>query len=96
MELQLSGSVSLLERLEEFATEHFAENPFWEKETRIARADPACVIPRQAAGGNHTVNMGMMLEFLIPGMEDTEEADLGTKMFGIGGNLDQGLAAATE
>jgi hypothetical protein len=32
----------------------------------------------------------------IPGLEDTEEADLGAEMLGIGGNFDQCFRAAAE
>lgn len=57
---------------------------------------PVRVIRRQATGGHHAVNVGMMLQLLVPGVQDTEEADLGTEMLGVRGNFDQGLGAATE
>jgi hypothetical protein len=38
------------------------------------------VIRREAAGGQHAVDMGMKLQALIPAMEHAEEADLGTEM----------------
>ena len=34
----------------------------------------------QTASGNYTVNMRMMLQSLVPGMEHAEEADLGAEM----------------
>ena len=37
----------------------------------------------ESAGGNDTVDMGMKLEFLVPGMEHAEEADLGPEMGGV-------------
>src|SRR6266850_8517183 len=40
--------------------------------------------------------MGMMLEFLVPGMQDTEESDFSAEMLGIPGDLDQGLGAVAE
>jgi hypothetical protein len=46
VELELSGSVSLLERFEELATENFAEHSLREKKARISRAYPAGVIAR--------------------------------------------------
>jgi hypothetical protein len=42
------------------------------------------------------MNMGMRLEFLIPGMEDAEEPDLGAKALGIAGDFDQRLGAGPE
>jgi hypothetical protein len=49
VELELSGSVSLLERFEKLAAEDFAENRFRKKEAVIAGAHPVRVIARQAA-----------------------------------------------
>ena len=61
MELELSGCISLLERGDEFPTEELAENPYGEKKLVLAGAHPVGVIPRQAAGGDDAVNVGMML-----------------------------------
>jgi hypothetical protein len=44
VELELSGSVSLLERFEELAAEDFAEDRFWKKEAFVSRAHPMGVI----------------------------------------------------
>ena len=96
VELELSRSVSLLDGFQELAAENFAENPLWEKEAGISRADPAGVIARQAAGGHDAVNVGMMLQLLIPGVEDAEEANLGAETLGVRGNFDQCLCAAAE
>ncbi len=96
VKLELSRSVSLLERFEKLAAEDFAENPFRKKEAIIWRAHPMGVIARQTAGSHDTVDVGMMLELLIPGVEDAEEADLGAEMLGVRGNFDQGLSAAAE
>ena len=40
--------------------------------------------------------MRVQLEFLVPGMEDAEEADLGTEMGGIARDLQQGFGAGPE
>ena len=40
------------------------------------------MIAGESAGRNDTVDMGMKLEFLVPGMEHAEEADLGSEMDG--------------
>jgi hypothetical protein len=61
MELELSGSVSLLERFKKLSAENFAEDFLGEKETATSRANPASVIAGQAAGGHDAVNVRMML-----------------------------------
>jgi hypothetical protein len=96
VELKLSGGVGLLERFNKFAAEDFAEDRYREKETILSGVYPARVILRQAAGGHDTVNMRVMLEFLIPGVEDTEKTDLRAQMSGVGGNFDQRVGAAAE
>ena len=45
------------------------------------------MIRSETAGGEHAVDMGMMLQSLIPGMEHAEEADLGAEVAGIAGDL---------
>ena len=44
----------------------------------------------------HAVNMRMMLQSLIPGMEHAEEADLGSQVTGIAGDLQQSFGAGVE
>ncbi len=96
MKLELSSGMSLLKRGQEFPAEDLAENPFREKEIAGSGVYPLRVIRRQPAGSHDAVNMGMMLELLIPGVEDTKEADLGAEMLGIRGSFDQGFGAAAE
>jgi len=96
VKLKLSGSVSLLERFEKLAAEDFAENPFRKKEAIISRTDPMGMVAGQAAGRDDAVNVGMMLQFLIPGMENTEEANLGAEPPGVCGDFDESLCAAAE
>ena len=50
----------------------------------------------EAAGGKHAVDMGMMLQSLVPGMEHTEEADLGSKVPRIASDLQQGFGAGAK
>jgi len=59
-----------------------AEHLDGEKESR-ARANPACAIEGEPTGGDDAVDMRMKLQFLIPGMQHAEEADLGAEMFGV-------------
>jgi hypothetical protein len=42
------------------------------------------VIQGQTAGWNDAMYVGMMLKLLIPGMQNTEEPDLGPQMLRIG------------
>jgi hypothetical protein len=74
---KLSGSMSLLERFEKLAAEDLAENRFRKKEALTSRAHPMSMVARQTAGSNDAVNVGMMLQLLIPRMQNAEEADLG-------------------
>ena len=96
MKPELSGSVSLLERFEKLAAEDFAEHPFRKKEAIIARAHPMGMVAGQTAGSDDAVNMGMMLQLLIPGMENAEEADRGAEASGVCGNFDESLCARAE
>jgi hypothetical protein len=61
MELELTGCMSLLERSDELAAENLAENADREEELVVTGAYPVSVIPRQAAGGDDTMDVGMML-----------------------------------
>ena len=42
------------------------------------------------------MNVRMMLEFLVPGMQDAEESDLGAQMLRVAGDLDQRFGAGPE
>lgn len=57
---------------------------------------PARVIPREPAGSNDAVNVGVMLQLLIPGVEDAEEADLGAETPVICCDLKQRLRAGAK
>jgi hypothetical protein len=41
------------------------------------------VVGSEASSGGHAVDMGMMLQPLVPGMEHAEEADLRAEVAGI-------------
>src|SRR6202022_4343540 len=66
-----------------------------EKESRV-RGNPNRVIERQSAGGHDTMHVRVMFEFLIPGVEHTEEADLGAEMFGIASDFEEGFSTALQ
>ena len=54
------------------------------------------MVRSETAGGEHAVDMGMMLQSLIPGMEHAEEADLRAKVTRIAGDLQQGFGAGVK
>src|ERR1700691_2245541 len=95
VELECAGLHGGLESGDKLAAEDTAEH-FDGKEERAARGDPAGVIGSEAAGGKHAVDMGMMLQSLVPGMEHTEEADLGSKVPGIAGDVQQGFGTGMK
>jgi hypothetical protein len=54
------------------------------------------VVRSQTAGGNYAVYVRMMLEFLIPGVQDAEESDLRAETARIAGDLEQRLGTRPE
>ena len=66
------------------------------KKEAATGGEPALVVGGESAGGDHTMDMRMMLQFLVPGVEDTEEADLGAQMPGMARDFEQGLGAGAE
>jgi len=82
---QIAGKVQLpslkgrLEPGDELSAKYVAEHGDGEKEPTV-RPNPAGVIEGEPTRWNDAVDMGMNLEFLIPGMQHAEEADLGTEM----------------
>ena len=81
IEPQPTGSVSLLESFDEFAAKDFAEYVLGKEEARVSWMYPARVITGEAASGHDAMDMWMMLQLLIPGVEDAEETDLGPEAF---------------
>src|SRR5208282_1981168 len=88
VELECAGMKGGLESGDKLAAEDTTEH-FDGKKEGAARGDPAGVIRSETAGGQHAVDMGMMLQSLVPGMEHAEEADLGSKVAWIAGDLQQ-------
>lgn len=81
-EPELALGEGALQSRDELASKDATEHLDRKKES-IPRADPVCVIERESASGNDAVDMRMVLQLLIPGMEHTEEADLRTEMAGL-------------
>jgi hypothetical protein len=94
-EVQLVMLKSRLETGDELAAKHTSEYLDGEKEAR-ARSNPAGVIEREPAGGDNTVDMGIKLELLVPGVEHAEEADLGPEMSGVASDLEKSFCTGTK
>ena len=60
----------------EYATEHVDG----QKETRPSRNPPG-VVGRQSAGRNHAMDVRMVQQFLIPGVQHAKEANLRAEVF---------------
>ncbi len=95
VEAQLALREGLPESGDKLATEDSPQHLDGKKEA-VARGDPALVIGRETTGRNDTMQMGMMLEFLTPGMEHAEEADFGAQMAGITGDFEQRFGTGAE
>src|SRR5215467_13297348 len=50
----------------------------------------------QSSGGNDTMDVRVKQQILAPGVQDREESDLRSQMFGIGSDLDQRLRNGAE
>jgi hypothetical protein len=66
------------------------------KKEATVRWNPMRVIEGQSAGRDYTMGMRVMFEFLIPGVEHTEEADFGAKMLGITSDFEEGFGASLQ
>src|ERR1700691_2529413 len=95
VELECACLKGGLESSDELAAEDTTEH-LGGKEEGSARGDPAGMIRSETAGGNHAVDMGMMLYSLVPGMEHAEETDLGSQMPGIASDLQQGCSTGVK
>ena len=73
------------------STEHFDR-----KKEGVAWLAPARAIGRESTGRHHAMHMRVKFEFLTPGVQHAEEADLCAKMFGIAGNFAQCFCTGSE
>ena len=62
----------------------------------VFRVNPARVAWIETAGGNDAVEMRVQSQVLSPGVQNAEEADLGSEVFGVGRNFEHGLSAGAE
>src|SRR5271165_4199291 len=95
IEAEFSFAAGAPQRRHELAAKYPAQH-FDGKKERVAGVDPVGVIQRESTGGDHTMDMGMMLELLIPGVQHTEETDLGAQVPGIARDLQQSCGAGAE
>jgi len=90
-----SGSVKLAQARHEFAAEHAAEDLHRQEEV-VPCGNPAGVVRGQAAGRYDTVDMRVMKQLLIPGMQYAEEPDLRAQVARMAGDLEQGFGAGPK
>ncbi|MFZ3264285.1 MAG: hypothetical protein WA172_09820, partial [Terriglobales bacterium] len=67
-QVQLTAFEGRLQAGDELAAKHAPQYGDGEGEAWV-RSNPAALTKRKSAGGNDTMDMGMKLEFLVPGME---------------------------
>jgi hypothetical protein len=79
----------------EFATKDSPQHLHWQEEV-VSRPHPMLAIGSKTAFRDHTMNVRVVLEFLIPGVQHAEEADLGAEMARISSHLEQSFGASSE
>jgi hypothetical protein len=84
-----------LKEIEKLAAEDAAEDLDGEEEGILGK-NPAGVAWVETAGGNDAVEMRMQSQVLSPRMQNAEEADLGSEVLGVAGNLKHGLSGGAE
>jgi len=92
---QRSIAKGLTQSGDELASEDRTEDPYRQKEA-MTRSNPALMVWGKAAGRYDAVNVRMMLQLLIPGVEHAEEADFGPEMTGIAGHFEQRFRTGSE
>jgi hypothetical protein len=82
------------------ASEDLGEGAHGEQEQgpppSLRERDPAPTIDTQPATGDHAVEMDVLGESLPPGVQDGGDAELGTEVLGISGELLQGSSGGAE
>src|SRR6266478_10040418 len=95
MKGELAVTKGAFERFVELTAKDVTEHLDRKKEI-VAWFDPAPVIGRQSTGWHHAMNMWVGREFLTPGMQNTEEADFCTEVFGIAGHFEKGFRTGAK
>ena len=84
-----------MKEIEKLAAKDAAEDLDGEEEG-ILRMNPVRVAWIEAASGNDAVEMRMQSQVLSPGVQNAEEANLGSEVLGVGRNFEHGLSAGAE
>ena len=95
VETDLALSEGLFQSGDELAPEDPGQDGVGQEEA-VRGAEPTGVVERESAGRHDAMDMGMVLQLLIPGMEHTEEADMGAQIFRITSDFQQGFGTGTE
>jgi hypothetical protein len=82
---ELSQPIGFLQVMEKLFSKQTREDADRQKESG-AGGDPTPAVWREASGGDQTVQVGVVLQGLAPGMQDSHKSDMGTEMLGISGN----------
>jgi hypothetical protein len=78
----------LLERSRKLASEDATENTDRQEET-WRRGKPSGAIERESASGDDAMQVGMMLQVLSPGVQDTEQSDIGSQVLRVASDFEQ-------
>ena len=95
MEAKLALTEVAFQSADKLAAKNLSQHGNGKKEARM-RWNPTRVIERQSASGDHAMGVRVMFEFLIPGVEHTEEADFGAKMLGIASDFEEGFGSSLQ
>src|ERR1700730_10152150 len=85
---EFSVTKSALQAGDELAANHSAQH-FHRGEKSVPEANPVFAVKREPTAWDHAVDMRMMQKVLAPGMQHTQEADLGAEMFCVRRDLQQ-------
>jgi hypothetical protein len=99
LELTFKGQLASLECslkvVEELPAEYSAED-FDVNEEVLSRRDPLLSVGRESSARDDTMDVRVRVEPLTPGVEDSQEADSGTEVFGVLGDLEKRLGRGTK
>jgi hypothetical protein len=84
-----------LEGVTELGAEDLAQSLNGDQELGVFGGEPLA-IGREAASGHQIVDMGMVVEIARPGLEDADEAELGTDKARVTSELLQGCRGSAE
>jgi len=87
---QLVGLVAFFKIIEELILEELRQDPN-RKEESLSTGNPALFLRGQTTAGDDTMNMGMVHEILSPGVNNSDEADVGAETLGVPGQFQKGL-----